>query len=84
MPDTRASAHDGGDALSRADTRTLPAAPARSSSTELKLAFDDNRLASLVFGQYDQNIARIESRLGVLANASGNHVIIKGTPDACG
>ena len=70
--------------MSRADTRTLPAAPARSSSTELKLAFDDNRLASLVFGQYDQNIARIESRLGVLANASGNHVIIKGAPDACG
>ena len=49
-------------------------------SAEIKLTFDDNRLASLVFGQYDQNIALIERRLGVVANANGNHVIIKGPP----
>jgi phosphate starvation-inducible PhoH-like protein len=69
--------------LSRADTRTSPAPQARNTA-ELKLAFDDNRFASLVFGQYDQNIAKIEHRLGVVANASGNHVILKGTPEACG
>ena len=69
--------------MSRADTRTNPAPQARSPA-ELKLAFDDNRFASLVFGQYDQNIAKIEHRLGVVANASGNHVILKGTPEACG
>ena len=27
---------------------------------EVSLSFDDNRLASVVFGHYDQNIARIE------------------------
>jgi phosphate starvation-inducible PhoH-like protein len=69
--------------LSRADTRTTPAPLARNTA-ELKLAFDDNRFASIVFGQYDQNIAKIEHRLGVVANASGNHVILKGAPEACG
>jgi phosphate starvation-inducible PhoH-like protein len=53
------------------------------SATELTLAFDDNRLASLMLGQYDLNLARIERRLGVVANAVGNHVTIKGSPEAC-
>ncbi len=46
--------------------------------TEITLAFDDNRLASLVFGHYDQNLAHLERRLGVMANANGNHVVLKG------
>jgi len=50
---------------------------------EITLAFDDNRHASLVFGQYDQNLAKVERRLGVIANANGNHVTLKGAPDAC-
>jgi phosphate starvation-inducible PhoH-like protein len=50
-------------------------------SAEIKLTFDDNRLASLVFGQYDQNIAHLERRLGIVANANGNHVAIKGPAD---
>jgi phosphate starvation-inducible PhoH-like protein len=49
---------------------------------EITLAFDDNRLAGLVFGHYDQNLAHIERRLGVTANALGNHVVLKGVPDA--
>jgi phosphate starvation-inducible PhoH-like protein len=49
---------------------------------EITLAFDDNRLASLVFGHYDQNLAHIERRLGVAANALGNHVVLKGAPGA--
>ncbi|MCP8938615.1 PhoH family protein [Alsobacter sp. SYSU M60028] len=48
---------------------------------EIKLTFEDNRLASLVFGQYDQNIAHLERRLNVVANANGNHVILKGAPE---
>ncbi len=68
--------------MSRADTRTSPAPPTRPPA-ELKLAFDDNRLASMLFGQYDQNIAKVERRLGVTANASGNHVTLKGPPEAC-
>ncbi|HEY5226062.1 MAG TPA: PhoH family protein [Methylovirgula sp.] len=50
---------------------------------EITLAFDDNRHASMLFGQYDQNLAKVERRLGVLANANGNHVTIKGPADAC-
>jgi phosphate starvation-inducible PhoH-like protein len=50
-------------------------------ASEIKLTFADNRLASLVCGQYDQNIAHLERRLGVTAIANGNHVIIKGAPE---
>ncbi len=62
-----------GGGLNRAD-----AAP-----TEVTLAFEDNRLASLVLGQYDQNLAKIERKLGVSAHANGNHITIKGPADAC-
>ena len=47
------------------------------------LSFDENRLVSLVFGQYDQNVARIERRLGVVTHLNGNHIIIKGPMEAC-
>jgi phosphate starvation-inducible protein PhoH and related proteins len=49
---------------------------------ETTLAFDNNSLVSLVFGHYDQNLATIERKLGVTANANGNHVVIKGPKDA--
>jgi phosphate starvation-inducible PhoH-like protein len=57
--------------------------PGGHETAEITLAFEDNRHASLVFGQYDQNLAKLERRLGVTANASGNHVTIMGPPDAC-
>jgi phosphate starvation-inducible PhoH-like protein len=47
-------------------------------ATEVVLSFDDNRLASLVFGQYDQNLAHLERRLGVVVSPNGNHVTVKG------
>ncbi len=49
-----------------------------SDTTDLSLTFEDNRLASLVFGLYDQNLAHVERRLGLLITANGNHVVIKG------
>ncbi|WP_084327787.1 PhoH family protein [Salinarimonas rosea] len=49
---------------------------------QISLTFDDNRLASLVIGHYDQNLAHLERRLGVLANANGNCVVLRGTPEA--
>jgi phosphate starvation-inducible PhoH-like protein len=49
---------------------------------EIALTFDDNRLAGLVFGHYDQNLAHMERRLGVVLNALGNRVVIKGPPDS--
>lgn len=57
--------------------------PGENTPAEITLAFDDNRHASLVFGQYDQNLAKLERRLGVVANANGNHVTIRGAAEAC-
>jgi phosphate starvation-inducible PhoH-like protein len=56
---------------------------AQDNASEIALTFDDNRLASVLFGQYGQNLALIERRLGVVANSRGNHVTIAGTREAC-
>jgi len=53
------------------------------STTQIVLAFDDNRLASTLFGQYGQNLALIERRLGVVAEQRGNHVTLAGTREGC-
>ncbi len=60
----------------------IPAPPAES-ATQIVVAFDDNRLASALFGQYGQNLALIERRLGVVAEQRGNHVTLEGSRDAC-
>jgi phosphate starvation-inducible PhoH-like protein len=49
---------------------------------QVVLAFDDNRLTSTLFGQYGQNLAMIERRLGVVADSRGNHVTLDGPRDA--
>ncbi len=54
-----------------------------SGATQVLLAFDDNRHASMLFGQYGQNLALIERRLGVTAEQRGNHVTIEGSRGAC-
>jgi phosphate starvation-inducible PhoH-like protein len=59
--------------LSRKEDRVSP-------SAELVATFDDNRSLSLACGNFDQNIARIERRLGVAIHANGNQVSIRGTP----
>lgn len=48
--------------------------------TDLELAFEDNRLVSQLYGEYDQNLALIEQRLSVSATPRGNHVLLRGTP----
>ncbi len=52
------------------------------SSTEaagqLELAFDDNRLVSQLYGEFDQNVALVEQRLGVRITPRGNHVTLAG------
>ena len=60
----------------------VPSMDAEHAAT-LTLTFDDNRLASLLFGQYGQNLALIERRLGVVADQRGNHVTLAGARDAC-
>ena len=57
-----------------------PAADA--APTQVVLAFDDNRHASVLFGQYGQNLALIERRLGVAAEQRGNHLTLDGSRDA--
>ena len=47
------------------------------------VAFDNNRLASALFGRYGENLALIERRLGVTIDQRGNHVSIEGPRDAC-
>ena len=53
-------------------------AAGKAAPVEISIAFDDNDLAMKVLGQFDQNIARLERRLGVVASQNGNHVSIRG------
>ncbi|MGE0119789.1 MAG: PhoH family protein [Dongiaceae bacterium] len=46
------------------------------------LEFDDNRLLPLLFGEYDQNLARIEQQLGVSLISRGNQVAISGAAES--
>ncbi len=65
----------------RSDSSPVPLAP--EPPAQVTLAFDDNKHASVLFGLYDQNLAKVERKLGVVANALGNQVTIKGPPEAC-
>src|ERR1044072_7550826 len=71
-------------ALRTNDPVIPPAASSEdTATTQIVLAFEDNRLASVLFGQYGQNLALIERRLGVVAEQRGNHVTIEGSRGAC-
>ncbi len=48
--------------------------------TDLELAFEDNRLAAQLYGDYDQNLALVEQRLEVSATPRGNHILLRGRP----
>jgi phosphate starvation-inducible protein PhoH and related proteins len=63
------------------DTAPLPGGKG---PQELTLSFDDNKRASLLLGQYDQNLAHIERRLSVIATVNGNHLTLKGSSEAVG
>jgi phosphate starvation-inducible protein PhoH and related proteins len=49
----------------------------------LTLAFDDNRLLSLVFGEHDEHLALIENRLSVDITPRGNRIAMRGAQAAC-
>jgi phosphate starvation-inducible PhoH-like protein len=72
-----------GNALPPARTGAQRDAVPASDMTHVVLAFEDNRLVGDLFGQFDQNLAIIEQRLGVDAVARGNQVTIKGAHWAC-
>ena len=66
------------------DTAIPPAAASEeTATTHVVLAFEDNRLATTLFGQYGQNLALIERRLGVVTEQRGNHVAIDGSRSGC-
>ncbi len=45
---------------------------------EEAITLDDNRAASLLVGNYDQNIAHLERRLSVVAHVNGNRIVLQG------
>jgi phosphate starvation-inducible PhoH-like protein len=57
-------------------------APTPDNRDHIVVAFDDNRLIQELFGEFDQNLAVIEQRLGVEAVARGNQVTLRGPGDA--
>ena len=46
------------------------------------LHFDDNALLPLLYGEHDQNLARLEQQLGVSLASRGNRLAISGPPDS--
>ena len=61
-------------------TTELKAAPSGASDmAHIVLTFDDNRLASALYGQFDENLARLEQKLGVDIRSRGNQLTIKGS-----
>jgi len=62
--------------LSKKLTGTTPQDPGTTS--QLELAFDDNRLASQLYGDFDQNLALIEQRLNIRITPRGNHLMLSG------
>jgi phosphate starvation-inducible PhoH-like protein len=60
----------------------LSATPDNALSSQLELAFEDNRLAAQLYGDFDQNLALIEQRLKVTATPRGNHLMLKGAASA--
>jgi phosphate starvation-inducible PhoH-like protein len=61
----------------------MASAIATDGATQIVVTFDDNRVALALFGQYGQNLALVERRLGVVAEQRGNQVTIAGSRDAC-
>ena len=51
-------------------------------SEHLVLTFDNNRLATELFGQFDEHLAMIEQKLGIAATARGNMVELRGAAAA--
>lgn len=53
-----------------------------SDMAHIVLNFDSNRLASALFGQFDENLAYIEQKLGVDVRSKGNQLVLRGEAGA--
>lgn len=59
----------------------LKSTPAGASDmAHIVLTFDNNKLAGVLYGPFDENLARIEQKLGVDIHSKGNQLAIKGEP----
>lgn len=64
-------------------TTELKAKPSGASDmAHIVLTFDNNKHASALYGQFDENLARLERALGVDIRSRGNQLSIKGDPTA--
>lgn len=66
---------------SRSDKPATRPATQRSEIRKKLFEFEDNRLAAIVFGQHDRNLARIEQMLGVVLINRGNRIAIEGSSE---
>jgi phosphate starvation-inducible PhoH-like protein len=66
-----------------APAKAAPKAPPKAAPAAL-LQFDDNSLLSLLYGEHDQHLVRLEQRLGVRLAARGNRLAISGPAEAAG
>lgn len=62
--------------------KNISSADSISGQEHIVLSFDDNMLASQLFGQFDNHLAMLEQQLGVEAVARGNRVDLKGGEEA--
>lgn len=64
-------------------TTELKSPPSGASDmAHIVLTFDNNKHASALYGQFDENLARLEQKLGVDIRSKGNQLSIKGDPTA--
>jgi len=66
--------------LSAAELKQVSAPGGASDLAHIVLTFDNNKLASALYGQFDENLARLEQKLGVDIRSRGNQLTIKGDP----
>ncbi|MBD0414915.1 PhoH family protein [Oryzicola mucosus] len=66
--------------MSAAELKNLPSGA--SDIAHIVLTFDNNKLASALYGQFDENLARLEQKLGVDIRSRGNQLNIKGNATA--
>ncbi|AQS42138.1 MAG: PhoH-like protein [Candidatus Tokpelaia hoelldobleri] len=64
----------------KAKQQKQPVSGGASDIAHFVLVFDTNREASAVFGKFDENLARIEQKLGLDIRAQGNEVSVRGEP----
>jgi phosphate starvation-inducible PhoH-like protein len=68
--------------LSAAELKQVSGSSGASDLAHIVLTFDNNKLASALYGQFDENLARLEQKLGVDIRSRGNQLTIKGDPVA--